>query len=133
MQYRVRRLTTLALLVALAVAGCGDEPTSGPTTISGTWSGFIPNTGTVAASLTLRLSQNEQAVTGTASLVIGQVASGYTVTEGSYVTPNLSLTLRPDVTNFEARHLTGKLTLRTLTANLDGSGTSGKLITLTKS
>lgn len=121
-------LRLLVMLPLFALLSCGgdsdpvDIPEPDPT-VTGSWIG----------TTTLLLTMNEQAdgsVTGGGSLADANTIA-LTISSGTHVFPNLSLTLT--ATGFEDMNLTGTVTSATsIAAALSGSGFANDAFNLTK-
>lgn len=124
----------LAVLAFLSLAGCGGS--DGPTapvippvvipvvTPTGTWTGTV---GTQV--LTLVLVQNAANVNGTGTLTNTPTGTrSYSVT-GTYTAPVLDVTIAGSGSPFA---LHAVLTEKRMTGDLQGSGFTGEVITLTK-
>nr|PZN90624.1 MAG: hypothetical protein DIU52_07500 [bacterium] len=121
------RTLAAALILALALAACGDSSTEPKTpSASGTWTGVVTG-GTITLTLA---EQAGGTITGAGSIQGTAGAASVTVT-GTHVHPSISLTLRS--TGFEDANYTGQFVNRnTISGHLNGSGFNNVTLTLTR-
>jgi hypothetical protein len=122
----MRRLVTLAVLIGLA--SCGSDKATGPSVpgdVNGVWTGVSAGT-----TVNLTLATQGTNVTGSGQISQGTTSVALTITSGTYVAPNLSLTVSAQ--GFQAVNLAGVRSNNTITGTLNGSGFSNQALTLTK-
>jgi hypothetical protein len=126
----MKKFSILALLIALLTACGSDGPAAPaapePINVSGQWSG--PMGGGVTLLLTLSQAGSSVSGSGNMSGPGGAIAMS---ASGTYVEPNLSLTLSAQ--GYEDMNFTGKTVTRTsISGTLNGSGFVNQPITFTK-
>lgn len=110
---RARGFTLIALMATL-LGACGGDSTAPEPSIVGTWSGAL-QTGT----MTVTLSLNESAISGSGSLIGPSESIAMTVT-GTFSRPNVSLNMV--AVGYEPMNYTGTLDEDVILGRINGSG-----------
>ncbi|MDO8500451.1 MAG: hypothetical protein Q7S20_01250 [Gemmatimonadaceae bacterium] len=122
------KIHRMLLVGVIALAACSSEKVTEPKlTVAGNWSGtFTP--GASSVSLSLLLTENAGQVTGNGT-ISGETSTALTVT-GTFVAPNVSLTLSPP--GFEPMNYAAFVKEASMSGALNGSGFFNQGVTLSR-
>ena len=126
---RLVRRSFPATLLALALVACGPDNAFGPNdkSVAGTWNGTWGDADGNSALIQLTLQQNGSSVTGSGTIVGGDLSESVSVT-GSYKRPTFSLTL--SISGYEPILFDGTLTsVTTMSGSLTGGVDGGLTLT----